>query len=49
MPYYNSSNSAVTALVCVALVIAIIIGLGIISEHVSCFNFFGLARGCVTH
>lgn len=40
--------NVVSGLVAVACVVGIAVGVLYISAHVECFNFFGLAKGCVT-
>jgi hypothetical protein len=40
-------DSVVAGLVACACVVGIIAGVMYINAHVDCFNFFGLAKGCV--
>lgn len=46
---YPENNPLVTGLVVVGLLIGIAAGVIYISAHASCFNAFGLAKGCVIH
>lgn len=42
-------DTVATALITTAAIFAIACGIIYLSDHVSCFNFFGMAKGCVTH
>jgi uncharacterized membrane protein len=42
-----NSDGVVTFLLVIACLIGIVVGAIYISEHMTCFNFFGMAKGCV--
>lgn len=42
----NGPNAVLVGLACVFIIVAAAL---VISDHVTCFNFLGLTKGCVTH